>query len=172
MFCYCSGISIYLYFSLVVSYSHSHSLSLPFSLYSFCSGHNTKCDSGIFLGFALFGYCLLLLVFEALFVLLLFIRDHNTDCIFVGNCIVCLYCVSLFFIRDHYIDLDKPWNLCVRICIDCLYYVSLCKKRPMAEPRIYLWGGIYKFFLFLCMKCKIVIYNTSLLNFFPFYLLK
>ena len=128
MFCYCSGISIYLYFSLVVSYSHSHSLSLPFSLYSFCSGHNTKCDSGIFLGFALFGCCVLLLVFVALFVLLLFIRDHNTDCIFVGNCIVCLYCVSLLFIRDHHIDLDKLWNLCVGICIDCLYCVLLFKK--------------------------------------------
>ena len=36
-------------------------LSLLLSLYSFCSGHNTDCDSGIFLGFALFGYCVLLL---------------------------------------------------------------------------------------------------------------
>ena len=107
-------------------------LSLPLSLYSFCSGHNTDCDSGIFLGFALFGCCVLLLVFAALFVLLfvliLFIRDHNTDCIFVGNCIVCLYCVSLLFIRDHYIDLDKPWNLCVGICIDYLYCVLLFNK--------------------------------------------
>ena len=130
-----------LFLSRCVLLSLSLSLSLPLSLYSFCSGHNTDCDSGIFLGFALFGCCVLLLVFVALFVLLLFIRDHNTDCIFVGNCIVCLYCVSLFFIRDHYIDLDKPWNLCVRICIDYLYYVSLFKKWPMAEPGIYLWGG-------------------------------
>ena len=37
------------------------SLSLPVSLYSFCSGHNIDCDSGIFLGFALFGCCVLLL---------------------------------------------------------------------------------------------------------------
>ena len=122
VFCYCSGISIYLYFSLDVS--HSHSLSL----YSFCIGHNTDCDSGIFLGFALFGCCVLLLVFAALFVLLFFIRDHNTDCIFVGNCIVCLYCVSLLFIRGHYIDFDKPWNLFVGICIDCLYCVLLFEK--------------------------------------------
>ena len=107
-------------------------LSLPLSLYSFCSGHNTDCDSGIFFGFALFGCCVLLLVFAALFVLvfvlILFIRDHNTDCIFVGNCIVCLYCVSLLFIRDHYIDLDKPWNLCVGNCIVCLYCVLLFKQ--------------------------------------------
>ena len=68
-------------------------LSLPLSLYNFCSGHNIDYDSGIFLGFALFGCCVLL---SALFVLLFFIRDHNTDCIFVGNCIVCLYCVLLF----------------------------------------------------------------------------
>ena len=100
-------------------------LSLPLSLYSFCSGHNTDCDSGIFLGFALFGCCVLL---SALFVLLFFINDHNTDCIFVGNCIVCLYCVSLLFIKDHYIDLDKPWNLCVGNCIVCLYCVLLFKK--------------------------------------------
>ena len=124
--------------SLLLCLTLTLTLSLLLSLYSFCSGHNTDCDSGIFLGFALFGCCVLLLVFVALFVLLLFIRDHNTDCIFVGNCIVCLYCVSLFFIRDHYIDLDKPWNLCVRICIDYLYYVSLFKKWPMAEPGIYL----------------------------------
>ena len=89
------------------------------SLYSFCSGHNTNYDSGIFLGFALFGCCVLILVFAALFVLLFFIRDHNT---------VCLYCVSLLFIRDHYIDLDKPWNLCVGNCIVCLYCVLLFKK--------------------------------------------
>ena len=78
-----------------------------------------------------------LLVFAALFVLvfvlILFIRDHNTDCdkqwdIFVGNCIVYLYCVSLLFIRGHYIDFDKPWNLCVGICIDCLYCVLLFEK--------------------------------------------
>ena len=100
-------------------------LSLPLSLYSFCSGHNTDCDSGIFMGFAFFG-CYVLL--STLFVLLFFIRDHNTDCIFVGNCIVCLYCVSLLFIRDHYIDLDKPWNLCVGNCIVCLYCVLLFKK--------------------------------------------
>ena len=103
-------------------------LSLLLSLYSFCSGHNTDCDSGIFLGFALFGCCVLLLVFAALSVLLLFIRDHNTSGIFVCNCIVFLYCVSLLFIRDHYIDLDKLWNLCVGICIDCLYCVLLFKK--------------------------------------------
>ena len=72
-------------------------LSLPLSLYSFCSGHNTDLDSGILLGFAT--------LFVLLFVLLLFIRDHSTDCIFVGNCIVCLYYVSLLFIRNHYIDL-------------------------------------------------------------------
>ena len=99
------------------------------SLYSFCSGHNTNCDSGIFLGFALFGCCVLLLVFAALFVLLFFIRDHNTNCIFVGNCIVCLYYVSLLFIKDHYIDLDKPWNLCVGNCIVCLYCVLLFKQQ-------------------------------------------
>ena len=119
--------------SISLSLCLSLTLSLPLSLYSFCSGHNTDCDSGIFLGFALFGCCVLLLVFATLFVLLLFIRDHNIDCdkqwdIFVGNCIVCLYCVSLLFIRDHYIDLDKPWNLCVSICIDCLYCVLLFKK--------------------------------------------
>ena len=66
---------------------------IPLSLYSFCSGHNTDEYSGIFLGFALFGCCVLL---SALFVLLFFIRDHNTDCICVGNCIICLYCVLLF----------------------------------------------------------------------------
>ena len=38
------------------------SLSLPVSLYSFCSEHNIDCDSGIFLGFALFG-CLLCVTF-------------------------------------------------------------------------------------------------------------
>ena len=103
-------------------------LSFLLSLYSFYSGHNTDCDSGIFLGFALYGCCVLLLVFAALSILLLFIRDHNTDCIFVCNCIVCPYCVSLLFIRDHYIDLDKLWNLCVGICIDFLYYVLLFKK--------------------------------------------
>ena len=127
MFCYCSGISIYLYFSLVVSYSHSHSLSLflsPFIAFVV----DIILTSGIFLGFALFGCCVLLLVFAALSVLLLFIRDHNTDCIFVCNCIVYLYCVSVLFIRDHYIDLDKIWNLCVGICIDCLYCVLLFKK--------------------------------------------
>ena len=53
------SISISLSLSLVVS--HSLSLSLPLSLYSFCSGHNIDCDSGIFLGFALFGCCVLLL---------------------------------------------------------------------------------------------------------------
>ena len=114
--------------SISLSLCLTLTLSLPLSLYSFCNGHNTDCDSGIFLGYALFGYCVLLLVFAALFVLLLFIRDHNIDCIFVVNCIVCLYCVSLLFIRDHYIDLDKLWNLCVGICIDCLYCVLLFKK--------------------------------------------
>ena len=79
--------------------------SLPLSLYSFFSGHNTDHDSGI-----LFGCCVLLSSPFIAFVLLLFIRDHIirdhiTDCIFVGNCIVCLYYVSLLFIRDHYIDL-------------------------------------------------------------------
>ena len=78
-------------------------LSLLLSLYSFCSGHNTDCDSRIFLEFALYGCCVLLLVFAALSILLL-------------------------FIRDHYIDLDKLWNLCVGICIDCLYCVLLFKK--------------------------------------------
>ena len=91
--------------SVSLSLCLTFTLSLPLSLYSFCSGHNTDRDSGILLGFALFGCCVLLLLFAALFVLLLFIRDHNTDCIFVGNCIVCLYYVSLLFIRDHYIDL-------------------------------------------------------------------
>ena len=114
--------------SISLSLCLTLTLSLPLFLYSFCSGHNTDCDSGIFLGFALFGYCVLLLVFATLFVLLLFIKDHNIDYIFVGNCIVCLYCVSLLFIRDHYIDLDKQWNLCVGICIDCLYCVLLFKK--------------------------------------------
>ena len=117
--------------SISVSLSFCLTLSLPLSLYSFCSGHNTDRNSGILLGFALFGYCVLLLLFATLFVLLfillLFIRDHNTDCIFVGNCIVCLYYVSLLFIRDHYIDLEKPWNLCVGICIDCLYCVAFQK---------------------------------------------
>ena len=114
--------------SISLSLCLTLTLSLPLFLYSFCSGHNTDCDSGIFLGFALFGYYVLLLVFATLSVLLLFIRDHNTDCIFVCNCIVCLYCVSLLFIRDHYIDLDKLWNLCVGICINCLYCVLLFKK--------------------------------------------
>ena len=89
--------------SISISLSLCLTLSLPLSLYSFCSGHNTNCDSGIFLEFTLFGYCVLVLVFAVLFVLHLFIRDHN-------------------------IDLDKPWNLCVGICIDCLYYVLLFKK--------------------------------------------
>ena len=40
----------------------THSLSLLVSLYSFCSGHNIDYDSGIFLGFALFG-CLLCVTF-------------------------------------------------------------------------------------------------------------
>ena len=114
--------------SIFLSLCLTLTLSFPLSLYSFCSGHNIDCDSGIFLGFTLFGYCVLLLVFATLFVLLLFIRDHNTDNIFVGNCTVCLYCVSLLFIRDHYIDLDKPWNLCVGNCIVCLYCVLLFKK--------------------------------------------
>ena len=43
---------------LFLTLSLSLSLSLPVSLYSFCSGHNIDCDSGIFLGFALFGYLL------------------------------------------------------------------------------------------------------------------
>ena len=81
--------------SIFLSLCLTLTLSLPLSLYSFCSGHNIDCDSGIFLGFTLFGYCVLLLVFATLFVLLLFIRDHNIDyCkqwnIFVGICIVCL----------------------------------------------------------------------------------
>lgn len=94
--------------SVSLSLCLTFTLSLPLSLYSFCSGHNTDRDSGILLGFALFGCCVLLLLFASpfiAFVLLLFIRDHITDCIFVGNCIVCLYYVSLLFIRDHYIDL-------------------------------------------------------------------
>ena len=95
--------------SVFLSLCLTLTLSLPLSLYSLCSGHNTNRDNGILLGFALFGCCVLLLLFAAmfvlLFVLLLFIRDHNTDCIFVGNCIVCLYYVSLLFIRGHYIDL-------------------------------------------------------------------
>ena len=91
--------------SISLSLCLTLTLSLPLSLYSFSSGHNTDCDSGIFLGYALFGYCVLLLVFAALFVLLLFIRDHNTDCIFVVNCIVCLYCVSLLFIRTTILTL-------------------------------------------------------------------
>ena len=94
--------------SVSLSLCLTFTLSLPLSLYSFCSGHNTDRDSGI-----LFGCCVLLLLFTSpfiAFVLLLFIRDHIirdhiTDCIFVGNCIVCLYYVSLLFIRDHYIDL-------------------------------------------------------------------
>ena len=54
-----------LYFVLAlgsIAISLSYSLSLPLSLYSFCSGHNIDCDSGIFLGFALFG-CLLCVTF-------------------------------------------------------------------------------------------------------------
>ena len=89
--------------SVSLSLCLTFTLSLPLSLYSFCSGYNTDRDSGI-----LFGCCVLLLLFASpfiAFVLLLFIRDHITDCIFVGNCIVCLYYVSLLFIRDHYIDL-------------------------------------------------------------------
>ena len=38
------------------------SLSLLVSLHSFCSGYNIDCDSGIFLGFALFS-CLLCVTF-------------------------------------------------------------------------------------------------------------
>lgn len=98
------NLSLFLSLSLCLTFTRS----LPLSLYSFCSGHNTDHDSGI-----LFGCCVLLLLFASpfiAFVLLLFIRDHIirdhiTDCIFVGNCIVCLYYVSLLFIRDHYIDL-------------------------------------------------------------------
>ena len=87
---------------------------IPLSLYSFCSGHNTDEYSGIFLGFALFGCCVLL---SALFVLLFFIRDHNTDCIFVGNCIVCLYCVLLF---------NKLLGPCVPfVCIVCFFICLL-----------------------------------------------
>ena len=96
--------------SISLSMCLTLTLSLPLSLYSFCSGHYTDRDSEILLGFALFalfGCCVLLLLFAAMFVLLLFIRDHNTDCIFVGNCIVFLYYVSLLFIRGHYIDFDK-----------------------------------------------------------------
>ena len=89
-------------------------LSLPLSLYSFCSGHNTDDDSGIFLGFALFGCCVLL---SALFVLLFFIKDHNTDCICVGNCIVFLYCVLLF---------KKLLGPCVPfVCIVCFFICLL-----------------------------------------------
>ena len=89
--------SISISLSLCLTLTLTLTLSLPLSLYSFCSGHNTDCDSGIFLGFALFGCCVLLLVFATLFVLLLFIRDHNTDWIFVGNCIVCLYYVTIIY---------------------------------------------------------------------------
>ena len=46
---------------LYFSFSLSLSLSLLVSLYSFCSGHNIDYDSGIFLGFALFGCCVLFL---------------------------------------------------------------------------------------------------------------
>ena len=93
VFCYCSRISIYLYFSLVVS--HSHSLSLPLSLYSFCSEHNTDCDSGIFLGFALFSCCVLL---SAMFVLL-FLSGTTILTVFLlvialFVCIMCHYCLS------------------------------------------------------------------------------
>ena len=83
--------------SISLSLCLTLTLSLPLSLYSFCSGHNTNCDSGIFLGYALFGYCVLLLVFATLFVLLLFIRDHNIDVflllIALFVCIVCHYCL-------------------------------------------------------------------------------
>ena len=48
--------------NLGLYFSFSLSLSLPVSLYSFCSGHNIDCDNGIFLGFALFG-CLLCVTF-------------------------------------------------------------------------------------------------------------
>ena len=42
--------------------SISISLSLSLSLFiAFCKIHNIDCDSGIFLGFALFGCCVLLL---------------------------------------------------------------------------------------------------------------
>ena len=49
------------FISISLSLCITVTLSLPLSLYSFCSGHNIDCDSGIFLGFALFGYCVLLL---------------------------------------------------------------------------------------------------------------
>ena len=47
--------------SISLSLCLTLTLSLPISLYSFCSGHNIDCDSGIFLGFALFGCCVLFL---------------------------------------------------------------------------------------------------------------
>ena len=47
--------------SISLSLCLTLTLSLPLSLYSFCSGHNIDYDSRIFLGFALFGCCVLLL---------------------------------------------------------------------------------------------------------------
>ena len=76
-------------------------LSLPLSLYSFCSGHNTNCDSGIFLGFALFGCCVLLLLFASpfiAFVLLLFTGTTLLTVFLLAIalfvCIICHYCLS------------------------------------------------------------------------------
>jgi len=63
--------------SVSLSLCLTFTLSLPLSLYSFCSGHKTDRDSGIW-----FGCCVLLLLFASpfiAFVLLLFIRDHYID---------------------------------------------------------------------------------------------
>ena len=87
--------------SLFLFLTHTHSLSLPVSLYSFCSGHNIDCDNGIFFGFALFG-CLLCFTFIYSFWYLQ----------------LCLF--YFFFIRGHNIDYDKQWNIFVGVCIVCL----------------------------------------------------
>ena len=39
-------------------------------------------------------------------------------------CIMCHYCLS----GTTILTFDKPWNLCVGICTDCLYCVLLFKK--------------------------------------------
>ena len=104
------GLGLYFSFSLTLSLSSC----LPLLL---CSGHNIDCDSGIFLGFGLFG-CLLCVTFVYSFwycscvCLLLYIRGHNID---YDNEIFLLVFALFFWIHVFLLSYCMFFNLFISL---------------------------------------------------------
>ena len=149
MFCYCSGISIYLYFSLVVSYSHSHSLFLflsPFIAFVvdiiltviveyFWDLHCLAIMCCFwYLQLCLFYFCLSGTTILTVFLLAI--------ALFV--CIVCHYCLSgttILTLINHGIFV---FVFALIVCI-----MSRFSRSGQWRSQEFIFGGaIYKFFYF------------------------